>query len=146
LNQKTIKYSAVVMLLLFPATLSAVPRMAVLKKGQKAPFEGFLYDFDADAEMAAQRELAEEGCQLNIRMQLRRERNRHELLIKSAKISLTATEEKYKVILSEKNKEISRYEKKVEASGNGVVWGAVGYFAGVVSALATFYISTKIVR
>ena len=124
----------------------ATPKIAEIKKGQRAPYDGILYNYEADAQMSASRESTELECELSIKHAKNREKTRCDLAVNSAVVSLDATKNKYESLMKIKDQEINRLTKI--ATENGGNYRELVYIGGVVSGVALsvliFYAAVKI--
>ena len=81
----------------------ATPKVAEIKKGQRAPYDGILYNYEADAQLSATRERSEMECELSIKHVKSREKAKCDLAVNSAIVSLAATKNKYESLMKIKD-------------------------------------------
>jgi len=130
-----------------PATLLAeTPKVAEIKQGQKAPFNGILYNYQANAVLLAAREKGQLECSLQLKHSLTKEEARCDMLTSLVKVSLEANEKKYDAILKIKNNEIAHLQKITLDRPNAYNhwWFAGGFIGGVALSLGIFYAAVEI--
>ena len=120
------KITAIILLItLLPTFCFAQGKVANIKKGQTAPFDGILLDKEAEATMAAKRESAVKICE----------------------IEKEADEKKYNGLMALKNAEIKRLEdslKKTTKPDYTRWWFAGGVLAGIGLSVGIFKIAVEI--
>jgi len=122
------------------------PKITDIRKGQKAPFDGILYNYIADAQMSAAREKEEVECELTTSYLLKKEKAKCDLAVNSAKVSLAATQKKYEAILSIKDNEINRLTKIAMDKPNAYnsLYFSGGVIVGVGLSVLIFYAAVQI--
>ena len=136
----------IILLILLPTLCYANGKIATIKKGQKAPFDGILLDKKAEATMAAKRESAVKICKLE-----------KSLLEKSAKAScrldvsilnaqLSSQKTKHKELMALKDAELKRLNQTLKESQKpsyNSLWAGAGLLVGVGLSLGIFYAAVK---
>ena len=123
------------------AALAETPKVAEIKEGQKAPFNGILYNYQANAVLLAAKEKGQLECSLQLKHNAAKEKARCDMLTSLVKASLEANEKKYDAILKIKNNEINHLQKITFDRPNAYNhwWFAGGVVAGVGLSLGIFY-------
>ena len=121
------------------------PKVAEIKDGQKAPFNGILYNYQANAILLAAKEKGQLECSLRLKHSLTKEKAKCDMLTSLVKVSLEAHEKKYNAILKIKNDEISHLHKITFAKPNAYNhwWFSGGTICGVVLSLGIFYVAVQ---
>ena len=124
------------------------PKIAEIRKDQKAPFDGILYNYAADAQMAASREREELECELISTHIVKREKAKCDLAVNSTKVSLDATQKKYEAILKIKDNETERLSKIALDKPNkyNSLYFSGGVIIGVGLSVLIFYAAVQIER
>ena len=136
----------IILLILLPTLCHANGKIAAIKRGQKAPFDGILLDKKAEATMAAKRESAVKICKLE-----------KSLLEKSAKAScrldvsilnaqLSSQKTKHKELMALKDTELKRLNQALKESQKpsyNSLWAGAGLLVGVGLSLGIFYAAVK---
>ena len=131
----------------FPAiSLAETPKVAEIKQGQKAPFNGILYNYQANAVLLASKEKGQLECSLQLKHSLAKEKARCDMLTSLVKVSLASNEKKYDAILKIKNNEIDHLQKITLDRPNAYNhwWFAGGFIGGVALSLGIFYAAVEI--
>jgi len=133
---------------LYANTSEEKPKISDIRKGQKAPFDGILYNYTADAQMSASREREELECGMNTSYLLNKEKAKCDLAVNSAKVSLDATQKKYEAIMKIKDNEIDRLTKIALDNPNSYnsLYFSGGIVAGVSLSILIFYAAVQIER
>ena len=133
-------------LIWLPSTaLAETPKVAEIKQGQKAPYSGILYNYQANAVLLASKEKGQLECSLQLKHSLAKETARCNMFTSTVKASLTATEKKYDAILKIKNEEVERLHKLVMDKPNDYNnwWFAGGFLGGVALSMGIFYAAVQ---
>ena len=133
-------------LIWLPSTaLAETPKVAEIKQGQKAPYNGILYNYQANAVLLASKEKGQLECSLQLNHSLAKEKAKCDMLTSTVKASLTATEKKYDAILKIKNEEVERLHKLVMDKPNDYNnwWFAGGFLGGVALSMGIFYAAVQ---
>ena len=122
------------------------PKVAEIRKGQKSPFNGILYNYLADAQMAAGREKEELECELTTGYLVKREKAKCDLAVNSAKVSLAVNQKRYEAILKIKDNEVTRLTKIAMDNPNSYnsLYFSGGVIVGVGLSVLIFYAAVQI--
>ena len=136
----------VFLIVLIPANIYANPKVAEIKAGQKAPYNGILYDYEANAVLLAAKEKGQLECSLQLKHTLAKEKAKCDMLTSTVKVSLDAAEKKYNSILSIKTDEIERLQKIAmnQPNSHNHWWFAGGVLSGVAMSLGIFYAAVQV--
>ena len=128
-----------------PKVVNSSPKVANIGKGQKAPFDGIIYNYEANAVLLAANESHQLQCALQLKHNLSREKAKCDMLTSTVKASLGATEKKYDAILKIKNNQISHLEKITleQPDSHNHWWFAGGFVGGVALSLGIFYAAVQ---
>ena len=133
-------------LIWFPSTsLAETPKVAEIKQGQKAPFNGILYNYQANAVLLASKEKGQLECTLQLKNNVAKEKAKCDMLTSTVKASLDATQKKYDAILKIKNGQIDHLEKITldKPSDYSNWWFAGGFVGGVALSMGIFYAAVQ---
>lgn len=133
-------------LIWLPSTsLAETPKVAEIKKGQSAPFNGILYNYQANAVLLASKEKGQLECTLQLNHSLAKEKAKCDMLTSTVKASLDATAKKYDAILKIKNNQINHLEKITLDKPNDYNhwWFAGGFVGGVALSMGIFYAAVQ---
>ena len=133
------------LIILIPVNSYSNPKVAEIKQGQKAPFNGILYDYEANAVLLASKEKGQLECSLQLKHSASKEKAKCDMLTSTVKASLTATEKKYDAILKIKNGQIDHLEKITLEQPNAYNnwWFAGGFLSGVALSMGIFYAAVQ---
>jgi len=129
-----------------PSTsLAETPKVAEIKQGQKAPFNGILYNYQANAVLLASKEKGQLECTLQLKNNVAKEKARCDMLTSTVKASLDATQKKYDAILKIKNGQIDHLQKITLEQPNAYShwWFAGGFLGGVALSMGIFYAAVQ---
>ena len=129
-------------------SLAETPKVAEIKQGQKAPFNGILYNYQANAVLLAAKEKSQLECSLQLKHSLAKEKAKCDMLTSTVKASQEATEKKYDAILKIKNDEIGHLQKITLEQPNQYNnwWFAGGFVVGVGLSLGIFYAAVEVAK
>ena len=133
-------------LIWLPSTsLAETPKVAEIKQGQKAPYNGILYNYQANAVLLAAKEKGQLECSLQLTHNAAKEKAKCDMLTSTVKASLDATEKKYDAILKIKNNEIEHLQKITlnQPSAYNHWWFAGGFLGGVALSMGIFYAAVQ---
>jgi len=133
-------------LIWFPSTsLAETPKVAEIKQGHKAPYNGILYNYQANAVLLAAKEKGQLECSLQLKHNAAKEKAKCDMLTSTVKASLDATEKKYDAILKIKNNEIEHLQKITLNQPNDYNnwWFAGGFLGGVALSMGIFYAAVQ---
>ena len=133
------------LIILIPVNSYSNPKVAEIKQGQKAPYNGILYNYEANAVLLASKEKGQLECSLQLKHSAAKEKAKCDMLTSTVKASLTATEKKYDAILKIKNSEIEHLQKITldQPNAHNHWWFAGGFVGGVALSLGIFYASVQ---
>ena len=133
------------LIILIPVNSYSNPKVAEIKQGQKAPFNGILYDYEANAVLLASKEKGQLECSLQLKHSAAKGEAKSDMLTSTVKASLTATEKKYDAILKIKNGQIDHLEKITLEQPNAYNnwWFAGGFLSGVALSMGIFYAAVQ---
>tara|TARA_R110000737_G_scaffold246640_2_gene256959 strand:- start:945 stop:1388 length:444 start_codon:yes stop_codon:yes gene_type:complete len=133
------------LIILIPVNSYSNPKVAEIKQGQKAPFNGILYDYEANAVLLASKEKGQLECSLQLKHSAAKGEAKCDMLASTVKASLTATEKKYDAILKIKNGQIDHLEKITLEQPNAYNnwWFAGGFLSGVALSMGIFYAAVQ---
>ena len=134
------------LIILIPVNSYSNPKVAEIKQGQKAPYNGILYNYEANAVLLASKEKGQLECSLQLKHSAAKEKAKCDMLTSTVKASLEATEKKYGAILKIKNNQINHLEKITLDQPNAYShwWFAGGLISGVALSLGIFYAAVKV--
>lgn len=136
----------VVILTFLPALCFANGKIAAIKKGQKAPFDGILLDKKAEATMAAKRESAVKICKLEKSLLEKSAKASCKLDVSILNAQLTSQKTKHKELMALKDAELKRINealKKSQKPSYNSLWAAGGLVVGVGLSLGIFYAAVQ---
>jgi len=127
------------------AAFAETPKVTEIKQGQKAPFNGILYNYQANAVLLASKEKGQLECTLQLKYSLAKETARCDMFTSMTKASLEATEKKYDAIIRIKNNEIDHLQKlTLEKPNDYNHWFFTGgVIVGVSVAMGIFYAAVQ---
>jgi len=134
-------------LIWLPSTSFAeTPKVAEIKQGQKAPYNGILYNYQANAVLLASKEKGQLECSLQLKHSLAKEAAKCDMLTSTVKASLDATAKKYDAILKIKNDQIDHLQKITleQPDRYNNWWFAGGFIGGVALSLGIFYAAVQV--
>lgn len=112
-----------------------------LKKGEQAPFDGWLYNNFANAKMLSKFQFINEECKLKIDFEVKKKAADLNLTIKNSKLKLDNTTKTYEKLLVIKDTEIERLTTIAlkTPSDKYLWWGAGGFITGTLVTIAITY-------
>ena len=133
------------LIILIPVNSYSNPKVAEIKQGQKAPYNGILYNYEANAVLLASKEKGQLECSLQLNHSLAKEKAKCDMLTSTVKASLSATEKKYDAILKIKNGQIDHLQKITLDQPNSYNswWFAGGFLGGVALSMGIFYAAVQ---
>ena len=140
------KTIAVLLCILFPFSAFADGKVASIKEGQKAPFNGFLFDAAAYATIEVDKHTLIEKFELEKKLLADKCTAEKEFLNKTCANEKDALGKSYDVVLKGKDEEITRLNKIIEdmRPPNRGLWIGVGAAVGVAITLSTVYLVKKL--
>ena len=142
-SSKLIICAMMVLVSLSPSISLAQGKIFSIKKGQKAPFAGTLFDVTASANLTVKMESHETQCKIRItrEKELCKNKSMFDLNLKIAELSALQT--RHTDILEIKNNQIRFLQKKalqdVPWYENNKLWFAVGVTAGFAISFGSAY-------
>lgn len=137
------KLIAVLLLCIFPLAVTAEekPIIKPLLKGQKAPFNGVLFNDLAVAQSIADKEYSGEQCRLYSKYIEDREKAKCDLFIKNIQADFDALEKKYNSVVEIKSQEIERLQEIAlsKPNSNSHWWFVGGILSGVIITIGVTY-------
>tara|TARA_R100000008_G_scaffold83517_1_gene69066 strand:+ start:63 stop:500 length:438 start_codon:yes stop_codon:yes gene_type:complete len=141
------KTTATILLITFmPVFCFANGKIAAIKKGQKAPFDGILLDKRAEATMAAKRESAVKICELNKDFSVKKITAECNFEKRLVIIERDTGKKKFHELMKLKNAEVKRLEETVKNSQKPdytKLWFVGGFIAGVGMSIGIFYAAAQ---
>jgi len=133
------------LIVFIPVNSYSNPKVAEIKQGQKAPYNGILYNYEANAVLLASKEKGQLECSLQLKHSAAKEKAKCDMLTSTVKASLDATEKKYGAILKIKNNQINHLEKITlnQPNSHSHWWFAGGFIGGVALSLGIFYAAVQ---
>ena len=138
--------SILLIIIFLPTFCFAQGKVSVLKKGQKAPFDGILLDKQAEAVMAAKRESAVKICELEKTYLEKHSGSTCKLDISILAAKLTSQQTKHKELMGLKAQELERLNNTLKESQKpsyNNLWFVTGLVAGVGLSLGIFYAAVQ---
>ena len=145
MTMRLVSIALILSIILIPVNSYSNPKVAEIKQGQKAPYNGILYNYEANAVLLASKEKGQLECSLQLKHSAAKEKAKCDMLTSTVKASLTATEKKYNAILKIKNDQIDHLEKITLDRPNAYShwWFAGGFIGGVALSLGIFYVAVQ---
>jgi hypothetical protein len=142
---RLVSIALILSIILIPVNSYSNPKVAEIKQGQKAPYNGILYNYEANAVLLTSKEKGQLECALQLRHNVAKEKAKCDMLTSTVKASLTATEKKYNAILKIKNDQIDHLEKITLDRPNAYShwWFAGGFLGGVALSMGIFYAAVQ---
>ena len=139
--------TAIVLLItLLPALCFANGKVAAIKKGQTAPFDGILLDKKAEATMAAKRESAVKICEIDKNYTIKKLKAECDFNNRILTIEKDSEKKKHDGLMALKNAEVKRLEevlKKSQKPDYSKLWFVGGFVAGVGLSIGIFYAAAQ---
>lgn len=139
--------TAIILLItLLPALCFANGKVAAIKKGQTAPFDGILLDKKAEATMAAKRESAVKICEIDKNYTIKKLKAECDFDKRFLTIEKTTAQNKHDSLMNLKNAEVKRLEKALDKATKpdySRFWFVGGFVAGVGLSIGIFYAAAQ---
>jgi len=139
--------TAIILLItLLPALCFANGKVAAIKKGQTAPFDGILLDKKAEATMAAKRESAVKICEIDKNYTIKKLKAECDFNKRILTIEKESEKKKHDGLMALKNAEVKRLEealKKSQKPDYSKLWFVGGFVAGVGLSIGIFYAAAQ---
>ena len=145
MTMRLVSIALTLSIILIPVNSYSNPKVAEIKQGQKAPYNGILYNYEANAVLLASKEKGQLECSLQLRHSAAKEKAKCDMLTSTVKASLDATEKKYGAILKIKNNQINHLQKITLDQPNRYNhwWFAGGFVGGVALSMGIFYAAVQ---
>jgi hypothetical protein len=140
------KITIIHLLTLLPALCFANGKVAAIKKGQTAPFDGILFDKKAEATMAAKRESAVKICEIDKNYTIKKLKAECDFDKRFLTIEKESEKKKHDGLMALKNAEVKRLEevlKKSQKPDYSKLWFVGGFVAGVGLSIGIFYAAAQ---
>jgi len=106
---------------------------SLLSKGEKAPFDGILLDPYATGTILSEKESLQDKCKLDMEFEKSKLDAKHKLELDNLQISLKTNKDTTKIMLEEKDKELSKLRDiALHSSDNSWMYIAGGFVGGVL--------------
>jgi len=139
------KIIAFILCFMFATPAFADGKVASIKEGQKAPFNGYLFDPTAFATIEIDKQQIIKKCELEKELLTKKCDGECTFLKDSCKNEKETLEKTLKIQLDSKDKEIERLSKIVlEPKPNRGLWFGLGAASGLVVTLTTVYLVKKL--
>ena len=121
-------------------------KITSIKKGEKAPFTGTIFNDEAAADILIQMENFDTACQSRTDKALGEQSAKNQFEIDKLNAKLNSCQTRYVEVLKIKEDQIDFLTKQVKKSNssNGVLWFAGGVTGGIIISLATAYAYNQI--
>jgi|TARA_R110002020_G_scaffold14313_5_gene50826 hypothetical protein len=126
-----------------PATCFANGKVAALKQGQKAPFDGILLDKKAEATIAAKRESAVKICKLEKTLLEKSAKASCKLDVSILNAQLNSEKTKHSELMKLKEAELKRLNQALKEPLHVNLWFGAGLVSGVALSLGIFYAAVQ---
>jgi hypothetical protein len=129
-----------------PSLCFANGKVAAIKKGQTAPFDGILLDKKAEATMAAKRESAVKICEIDKNYTIKKLKAECDFDKRFLTIEKESEKKKHDGLMALKNAEVKRLEealKKSQKPDYSKLWFVGGFVAGVGLSIGIFYAAAQ---
>jgi uncharacterized protein (DUF927 family) len=147
---KKIKTITIILLItLLPAFCFASGKIAAIKKGQKAPYNGILLDKKAEATITAKRESAVKICEIDKNYTIKKLKTECNFNKRLLTIEKDSDKKRYNNLMALKNAEVKRLEttlKKLQKPDYSKLWFVGGFVAGVSLSIGIFYTAAQASR
>jgi hypothetical protein len=140
------KITIILLLTLLPSLCFANGKVAAIKKGQTAPFDGILLDKKAEATMAAKRESAVKICEIDKNYTIKKLKAECDFDKRFLTIEKESEKKKHDGLMALKNAEVKRLEealKKSQKPDYSKLWFVGGFVAGVGLSIGIFYAAAQ---
>jgi len=140
------KIALILIITILPSLCFANGKVAVIKKGQRAPFDGILFDKKAEATMAVKRESAVKICEIDKDYKLKKLKAQCDFDKRFLTIEKTTAKSKHDSLMKLKNAEVKRLEKALDKATKpdySRFWFVGGFVAGVGLSIGIFYAAAQ---
>lgn len=130
---------------MFATPAFADGKVASIKEGQKAPYNGYLFDPTAFATIEVDKQEIIKKCELDKDLLTKKCDGECTFLKDTCKNEKDTLEKTLKIQLDSKDKELERLNKLlIESKTNRGLWFGLGATAGLVFTLSTVYLVKKL--
>lgn len=143
---KTLSLFLSLSIVLLPLYAYTEPKTTMLKKTEKAPYDGVLLNSEAQAKLIAEKKEKERLCKLEKDFLSMRAKATCQRSMSNLKIDLNIANKKYDSIIKIKDNEIQRLQEialKKKSSNKGW-WIGLGALGGIVVTVATFLLVSQV--
>tara|TARA_R110002020_G_scaffold85176_2_gene210363 strand:+ start:776 stop:1255 length:480 start_codon:yes stop_codon:yes gene_type:complete len=121
-------------------------KVTVLGKGEKAPYQGILFDIPAATKLKLDKEFAQKRFELKLDFEKKKILLEHNLKFNALKIEHDTLKSKTDTLLEIKNDEINRLQELIKDSPNDYTdwFFAGGILVGILLSIGVFYTATEI--
>ena len=140
------KIALILIITILPSLCFANGKVAAIKKGQRAPFDGILFDKRAEATITAKRESAVKVCEINKDYELKKLKAQCDFDKRFLTIEKTTAQNKHDSLMNLKNAEVKRLEKALDKATKpdySRFWFVGGFVAGVGLSIGIFYAAAQ---
>ena len=146
------KTTIILSLLIFSSTSSLAQtntstsgKFTFITKGDKAPYDGTLFDPVAVAKMIADKKYQQEKCKNQIDYEIAMSKASCDRETKYLKYELEIEKNKHKLIYDAQKEEIEAL-RDLSKGSNNTLWATIGFLLGAGTSIAIFYAATEIAR
>lgn len=139
------KLIALILCFTFATPAFADGKVASIKEGQKAPYNGYLFDPTAFATIEVDKQEIIKKCELDKDLLTKKCNGECNFLKDTCKNEKDTLEKTLKIQLDSKDKELERLNKLlIESKTNRGLWFGLGAASGLVVTLTTVYLVKKL--
>lgn len=140
------KIIALILSVMIPSVSFADPSVASIKEGQKAPFTGYLFNYDAYSAVIVDKENIVKKCELDKKLISDKCASECKLLSDTCSNEKETIQKNFKIMIDAKDLEIKRLTdiNFSNSPPNRGLWFGLGTAAGVVLSLTTVYLVKKL--
>ncbi len=126
-------------------TTSTTGKFAMIKKNDRAPFDGTLFDPVATANIIADKKYQTQKCENDKKYATSLLQAVCDRDLKYLKYELEIERSKHKLIYNAQQEEIETLRKLAKGS-NTTLWASIGFFLGAATSIGIFYAATEVAR
>ena len=128
----------ILLLLACPVAHGAEPEFVVLKKGQKAPFDGRLFNSAAVSKLIVENRIKAEQCNIEIEYQQGRTKEEQKYKFALLEAKCQAADERLNDITAIKEDENEELRKLIKPN-RGSWWAVGGFAAGILTSIGIMH-------
>ena len=128
----------ILLLLACPVAHAAEPEFVVLKKGQKAPFDGRLFNSEAVSKLIVENRYKAQQCNVEIEYHIGRAKSDEEHKYNLLEARCEAADQRLNDMITIKEDENEQLKKLIKPSKDGL-WVAGGFLAGVLTSIGIMH-------